>query len=136
MGRSNSPRFGASSEKKRVELMTWLVIVVVLAAAFAPVAYMMPSKRERALADLRMVARREGLEVDVTYLPKLDAEPHERVSASGKAREARLDCVSYGQMNCGSPCSRRMAELEHGGKPWKLWIIHASSLECRLQAVV
>jgi hypothetical protein len=76
--------------------MTWLIILVVLAAAFAPVAYMMPTKRDRALSDLRMIARREGLEVDVTHLPKLNAEPHERVSASGKAREARLDCVSYG----------------------------------------
>ena len=76
--------------------MTWLVIVVVLAAAFAPVAYMMPSKRDRALSSLRMIARREGLEVAVTHLPKLDAEAHERVSASGKLREAQLDCVSYG----------------------------------------
>jgi len=76
--------------------MTWLVILIVLAAAFAPVAYMMPSKRDRALADLRMVARREGLEVDVTHLPKLDAPAHERVSASGKPRDARIDCVSYG----------------------------------------
>ena len=76
--------------------MTWLLIIVVLAAAFAPVAYMMPSKRDRALADLRMIARREGLEVDVTHLPKLAAEAHERVSASGIAKDARLDCVSYG----------------------------------------
>lgn len=76
--------------------MTWLVILVVLAAAFAPVAYMMPSKRDRALSSLRMVARREGLEVAVTHLPKLGAEAHERVSASGKLREAQIDCVSYG----------------------------------------
>ena len=76
--------------------MTAFIIIVLLAAAFAPIAYMMPSKRDRALADLRMIARREGLEVDVTRLPKLDAEPHERVSASGIEREATIDCVSYG----------------------------------------
>ena len=77
--------------------MTWLIILVVLAAAFAPVAYMMPTKRERALTDLRMLARREGLEVDVTQLPKLAALPHERVSAGGKTRDPRIDCVSYGR---------------------------------------
>lgn len=76
--------------------MTWLVILIILAAAFAPVAYMMPSKRDRALSDLRMTARREGLEVEVTSVPKLDAPAHERVSASGKPREATIDCVSYG----------------------------------------
>lgn len=109
--------------------MTWLIIIVVLAAAFAPVAYMMPSKRDRALSDLRMIARREGLEVDVTHLPKLNAEPHERVSASGKARDARLDCVSYGwrlprrQM---APVRFRLLRDEnsefplHSGSPWEL----------------
>lgn len=76
--------------------MTWLLILVILAAAFAPVAYMMPSKRDKALASLRMIARREGLEVDVTHLPKIDAEPHERVSAGGVERQANLECVSYG----------------------------------------
>ena len=76
--------------------MTWLVILIILAAAFAPVAYMIPSKRDRALTELRMIARREGLEVEVTHLPNLDAPAHERVSASGKPRDARIDCVSYG----------------------------------------
>lgn len=76
--------------------MAWLIIIVILAAAFAPVAYMMPSKRDKALANLRMIARREGLEVDVTRLPKLDAEPHERVSAGGVERAANTECVSYG----------------------------------------
>jgi len=76
--------------------MTWLIIIAILAAAFAPIAYMMPSKRDKYLSNLRMIARREGLEVDVTRLPKLDAEPHERVSAGGVAREALAECVSYG----------------------------------------
>lgn len=76
--------------------MTWLIIVVIMVAAFAPVAYMMPSKRDKALANIRMIARREGLEVDVTQLPKVDAQPHERVSAGGIAREALMECVSYG----------------------------------------
>ena len=76
--------------------MTWLIIIAILAAAFAPVAYMMPSKRDKDLSKLRMIARQEGLEVDVTRLPKLAAEPHERVSAGGVAREATTECVSYG----------------------------------------
>ena len=88
--------FHLDGSKRGAEPMTWLVILIILAAAFAPVAYMMPSKRDRALSELRMIARREGLEVEVTQLPKLDAPAHERVSASGKPRDARIDCVSYG----------------------------------------
>jgi len=98
--------------------MTWLIILVVLAAAFAPVAYMMPSKRDRALADLRMVARREGLEVDVTRLPNLHAEAHERVSASGRQREAVIDCVSYGL---------RLNKAIQPGNAWRL--LHDTNTE-------
>ena len=109
--------------------MTWLLIIVVLAAAFAPVAYMMPSKRDRRLAELRMIARREGLEVDVTRLPKLAAEAHERVSASGVAREAHIECVSYGLRRRRTDAQVvRYRLLQHAntefpvapGEPWEL----------------
>lgn len=109
--------------------MTWLLILVVLAAAFAPVAYMMPSKRDRALADLRMIARREGLEVDVTRLPKLDAEPYERVSPSGQTLEPTVDCVSYGlrlSTRQLAPVRYRLLRVEHSdyavlpGVAWEL----------------
>ncbi len=75
--------------------MSWLVIIIVLAAAFGPIAYLLPSKSDRALAELRRLARAKGLEVAVTRVPKLAAAAHERVSAGGVPRQPTLDCVSY-----------------------------------------
>lgn len=75
--------------------MTWLIILLILTAAFGPIAYLMPSARDKALTDLRGKARAAGLEVEITQLPKLAAQAHERVSAGGVARTPSLDGVGY-----------------------------------------
>jgi len=75
--------------------MTWLIILLILAAAFGPVAYLMPSARDKALTNIRALARAAGLEVEITQLPKLAAEAHERVSAGGVARTPTLEGVGY-----------------------------------------
>ena len=75
--------------------MSWLIVLLVLLAAFGPVAYFMPSRRDRQLADLREQARRLGVDVSLARLPKLAASPDERVSPGGQRRVPVLDCVDW-----------------------------------------
>ena len=75
--------------------MTWLIIGVILLAAFGPVLWLLPSPRDRHLSALRQQARKEGLVVELRRLPKLDAAPEERVSAGGKLREPLVECMAY-----------------------------------------
>ncbi len=53
-------------------------------AAFGPLFWLVPSKRERRLAAMRLQARRDGLTVEMRRFPKLDVAPEERVSAGGQ----------------------------------------------------
>ena len=75
--------------------MVWLVIALVLIAAVGPIFWLLPSKRSRRLAELRTAARRAGLIVEVARIAKLDAAAEERVSAGGRARDAKVDCAAY-----------------------------------------
>lgn len=75
--------------------MTWIVICIVLLAAFGPVLWLLPSPRDRRLAALRARARAEGLVVELKHLPKLNASAQERVSAAGRVREPLIDCAAY-----------------------------------------
>lgn len=75
--------------------MNWLIIVVVLLVAVGPVLYLLPSASDKRLSALRMQARKAGLNVKITHLPKLNPESHERVSAGGKTLETRVSCVAY-----------------------------------------
>ena len=75
--------------------MAWIIIGIVLAAAIGPVFWLLPSKRDRAQGELRAAARQAGLVVELATLPKIDARPEERVSAGGKARDAKEHCAAY-----------------------------------------
>ncbi len=75
--------------------MTWIVIGVVLLAAFGPIFWLVPSKKDRRLARLRQEARHAGLVVEIKSIPKLDASAEERVSAGGVVREPKVLCASY-----------------------------------------
>ncbi|MDE0419829.1 MAG: hypothetical protein OXK76_02940 [Gammaproteobacteria bacterium] len=75
--------------------LVWLVIGIVLVAAIGPVFWLLPSKRDRAQGEMRAAARQAGLVVELATVPKVDARPEERVSAGGKARDAKEDCAAY-----------------------------------------
>ena len=75
--------------------MTWLLVGGLLILAFGPVLWLMPTKRDRQLVKLREQARREGLIVEVTALPKRCARAEERVGADGVARDATQPCSAY-----------------------------------------
>ena len=76
-------------------MTVWIIIGLILLAAFGPVFWLLPSKRDRMLAKLRMAARRRGVVVEVTVVPKLDAAAEERVSAGGKVRDPKLTVAAY-----------------------------------------
>ena len=75
--------------------MTWVVVVLVIAVAIGPILWLLPSKRDKRLAELRTAARHAGFVVEAVAVPKLDPEAAERVSAGGVARDAKIDCVAY-----------------------------------------
>ncbi len=66
--------------------MVWIIIALVLALAFGPVLYLLPTRRDRRLAAMRLEARRQGLSVELKSVRKLDAKPEERVTPAGTAR--------------------------------------------------
>lgn len=75
--------------------MQWIVIALVLLAAFGPVLWLLPSAKDRRLTKLRGRARSLGLEVEISRLPDLAAPPAERVTAGGRRREPMLLVACY-----------------------------------------
>lgn len=75
--------------------MSWWLIALLLLAAFGPVLWIMPSRRDRLLARLRSGARQRGLLVELTTLPDPGAPPEARVSAGGKLRHPTIACTAY-----------------------------------------
>ena len=107
--------------------MTWLIVGGLLILAFAPVLWLMPTKRDRQLVKLREQARREGLTVEVTALPKRGARPDERVGADGVPRKATQACCAYSLLATrpwrGAPCWFLLRD-ESGAVPLKGWVKH------------
>jgi hypothetical protein len=75
--------------------LTWLIIGTALLAAFGPVFWMLPSRSDRRLAKMRARARSHGIQVEITQLDDLAAEPAARVSAGGVKREPKVLCAAY-----------------------------------------
>ena len=107
--------------------MTWLIVGGLLILAFAPVLWLMPTKRDRQLVKLREQARREGLVVEVTALPKRGARPEERVGADGVPRNATQPCCAYCLLATrpwrGAPCWFLLRD-EAGRVPVEGWVGH------------
>ncbi len=75
--------------------MTWLIIAVAMFAAFGPIFWMLPSRSDRRLAKMRARARGHGIQVEMTQLDDLAAEPEARVTAAGVRREPKVQCAAY-----------------------------------------
>ncbi len=107
--------------------MTWLIVGGLLILAFAPVLWLMPTKRDRQLVKLREQARREGLIVELTALPKRAARAEERVGADGVAREATRPCSAY-RLPAAKPWRRApcwfLLRDEGGAAPLSGWAEH------------
>lgn len=75
--------------------MVWIIVGVILIAAFGPIFYLRPSPRDKQIAKAREAARRAGLIVEMQRLDKLNATAPEKVSAGGKARDASYEVATY-----------------------------------------
>ncbi len=75
--------------------MVWIIVGVILIAAFGPIFYLRPSPRDKQVANARDAARRAGLIVEMGRLEKLNASAPEKVSAGGKARDASYEVATY-----------------------------------------
>lgn len=78
--------------------MGWLIAVFVVAMVVGPIMYLKPSGKEKRLSGLRLAARKAGLTVKLTAIPRLDPEPTDRVSAGGEVKQPELSCAAY-QLN-------------------------------------
>ena len=107
--------------------MTWLIVGGLLILAFAPVLWLMPTKRDRQLVKLREQARREGLTVEVTALFKTGARAEERVGADGVARDVTRPCSVY-QLPASKPWRHApcwfLFRDAGGAAPLKGWAPH------------
>ena len=75
--------------------MIWLIVGFVFLAAFGPIMWLRPSRRDRFLAKLRDEARRMGLVVEISQIPKINPTSSDRVSAGGVEREPIVVCTAY-----------------------------------------
>lgn len=100
-------------------LMTWLLIVLLFVAAFAPILWLLPSDRDKRLSKLRMEARRRGLVVELTRLPDPRPRPQDRVSSGGVVKRPMIKCAAY-RMHVSRP-------LEY----MEPWSVESSDVEAR-----
>lgn len=75
--------------------VTWIIIGLILVAAFGPILWLKPSGRDKRLSVLRGAARGAGLTVDIKPLLKLNPTAQERVSAGGEKRDSTKLVARY-----------------------------------------
>ena len=75
--------------------MNWLIIALILLAAFGPILWLVPSRTDRRLAKMRARARVHGIQVEITQLADLHAPPTARVTAGGRRLEPTVQCAVY-----------------------------------------
>ena len=92
-------------------IWTGIIIVGVLAVAFGPILYMLPSRKDRRLAGLRAEARRLGLTVELKPVRNPDAAAEERVTAGGQLREPMHGSARY---------ALALDRLPDAASPWRL----------------
>ena len=105
--------------------MKWLIILLILVAAFGPMLWMLPSKSDRRLAKMRARARVHGLQVEVTQLPDLNAPASARVTAGAQRLEPMVQCAVYRlgarQVARAAPRWRILRNPAHIGAPIDGW---------------
>ena len=76
---------------------------MLLLVAFGGVAYVIPSKFQRRVSQLRLEARRQGIFTSSSTIPDLDADAEDRVTSGGKVRQRGDLCVVYDLQYLNSP---------------------------------
>ena len=105
--------------------MNWLIMLVILVAAFGPVLWMLPSQTDRRLTKMRGRARVLGVQVEMSELRDLNAPAAARVTAGAQRREPVVQCVVYHlaarQTMPAAPHWRILRSVAHTGAPIDGW---------------
>jgi hypothetical protein len=122
--------------------LTWLIIIVVLLAAFGPILWLVPSRKDRRLMQVRQAARQEGLTVELDRVPLTNPTAAQRVSAGGVLRDPQLECGRYSYPLPGRlqhlPQWRllKQAGAEDGPRPGWVFNPHLASSTPHLQQML
>ena len=75
--------------------VTWLIVGLLLLAAFGPIVWLIPSRTDRRLARMRAHARKVGLTVQLSPIKKRNADASERVTSAGAPKTPTITCAAY-----------------------------------------
>ena len=75
--------------------MTYFIIALVVALIITPILSIIPSKHQRALAQIRQMARTEGLRIDLVKLEDPDPDPDRYVSGTGRPLARKLSVAAW-----------------------------------------
>lgn len=112
--------------------MEWLMIALVLLIAFGGIAYVLPSKFQRRVGQMRLDARKQGLFTSSATIPILDAAAEDRVTSGGKVRKHERLCVVYDLGFEGSPAKPPLWQLIRYQKsqvPIPGWLLRDNQLD-------
>ncbi len=111
--------------------LDWLIIALVLLVGFGGVAYVMPSKFQRRLSQLRLEARKQGIFTSSRTIPDLDADPEDRVTSGGKVRQRENLCVVYDltyPSSTSNPPTWHLVRYKKSQVPIPGWLLRDNNL--------
>lgn len=111
--------------------MDWLIISLLLLVGFGGIAYVLPSKFQRRVSQLRLEARKQGIFTSSRTVPDLDADAEDRVTSGGKVRQREDLCVVY-DLNYRdapqSPPQWQLVRFKKSQMPIPGWILRENQL--------
>ena len=77
------------------EIIAYILISMVFLGVFGGVVSILPSRRARAIGNLRITARKYGIETSVVQIADMNASLSDRVTAGGIRREPKIRCIAW-----------------------------------------
>lgn len=99
--------------------------------AFGGVAYVLPSKFQRRVSQLRLEARSRGIFTSSRTIPDLDAEAEDRVTSGGKVRQREDLCVVYDlgyPSSVQNPPQWQLVRYKKSNLPIPGWLLRENQL--------
>lgn len=75
--------------------MEWLVIVLIFGAALLPIAWAIPSKRQRYESRQRLYAMKFGFQVSIKSVPMVNPKSEDLIDGAGRRRDATRTLAQY-----------------------------------------
>lgn len=83
------------SKKRSEDQLTYFFIALVVALIVAPIVSIIPSKHQRALSQIRQMARAAGLRVDLVKVEDPDPDPDRYISGTGRPLARELSVAAW-----------------------------------------